>query len=137
MTFANFENMPVVPTPEPAPQILDTSMMNVGVPPELNQTFPQPEEDEQVKKEEDDKKKQGIKTVQCSGIKSNGQRCSLTTETKKESWNCQYHRSYKPNEETDNDGDGIMEVQCSATTGSGKRCKNRTENKNKRCYAHQ
>ena len=87
--------------------------------------------------EKDRKEKEGIKTVQCSGIKSNGQRCSLTTETKKESWKCQYHRSYKPNEETDNDGDGIMEVQCSATTGSGKRCKNRTENKNKRCYAHQ
>ena len=87
--------------------------------------------------EKDRKEKEGIKTVQCSGIKSNGQRCSLTTETKKESWKCQYHRSYKPNEETDNDGDGVMEVQCSATTGSGKRCKNRTENKNKRCYAHQ
>ena len=65
MTFANFENMPVVPTPEPAPQILDTSMMNVGVPPELNQTFPQPEEDEQLKKEEDDKKRMDafIKTL--------------------------------------------------------------------------
>ena len=65
MTFANFENMPVAPTSEPAPQILDTSMMNVGVPPELNQTFPQPEEDEQLKKEEDDKKRMDafIKTL--------------------------------------------------------------------------
>ena len=65
MTFANFENMPVAPTPEPAPQILDTSMMNVGVPPELNQTFPQPEEDQQLKKEEDDKKRMDafIKTL--------------------------------------------------------------------------
>jgi len=58
MTFSNFENMPVSTTPEPAPQILDTSMMNVGVPPELNQNIPlTEEEDKQLKKEEDDKKR--------------------------------------------------------------------------------
>ena len=92
---------------------------------------------EKQKAEEERKKKEGIKTVQCSGIRSNGQRCSLTTETKADSWLCHHHKSYKPNEKTDNDGDGIKEVQCSATTSSGNRCRNRTENKNGKCYAHQ
>ena len=32
------------------------------------------------------KKKEGIKTVQCSGTRSNGEPCKLTTETKKETW---------------------------------------------------
>lgn len=97
----------------------------------------QKEKEAKKKAEEERKKKEGIKTVQCSGIRSNGNRCGLTTETKAKTWKCQHHRSYKPNEETDSDGDGKKEVQCSATTGSGKRCKNRTENKNKKCYAHQ
>ena len=92
---------------------------------------------EEQKAEEERKKKEGIKTVQCSGIRSNGQRCGLTTETKANSWTCHHHKSYKPNEETDTDGDGVKEVQYTATTGSGKRCRNRTENKNKKCYAHQ
>ena len=96
------------------------------------------EEKERIAKEEAEKrKKEGYKEIRCSGIKSNGKRCSLTTETKKKTWKCQYHRSYTPNEETDIDNDGKKEVQCSATTSSGNRCKNRTENKNKKCYAHQ
>ena len=57
MTFSNFENMPIAVTQEPAPQILDTSMMNVSVPQELNQPIPESEEDKQLKKEEEDKKK--------------------------------------------------------------------------------
>ena len=97
------------------------------------------EEEKRRKEEEEDarKKKEGIKTIQCSGTKSNGQRCSLTTETKAGSWLCQYHKSYKPNEKTDKDGDGIKEIQCSAIRSNGKRCGNRTENKNGKCYAHQ
>ena len=92
---------------------------------------------EKEKAEEERKKKEGIKTVQCSGVRSNGERCSLTAETKADSWLCHHHKSYKPNEKTDSDGDGIKEVQCSATTSSGNRCRNRTENKNGKCYAHQ
>ena len=97
------------------------------------------EEKKKKEKEAEDarKKKEGIKTVQCSGIRSTGQRCNLTTETKANSWLCQYHKSYKPNEETDTDGDGIKEIQCSAIKSNGKRCGNRTENKNGKCYAHQ
>tara|TARA_R100001463_G_scaffold99194_4_gene153650 strand:- start:3577 stop:4185 length:609 start_codon:yes stop_codon:yes gene_type:complete len=65
MTFSNFENMPIAVTQEPAPQILDTSMMNVSVPQELNQPIPESEEDKQLKKEEEDKKKMDsfIKTL--------------------------------------------------------------------------
>ena len=92
---------------------------------------------EEQKAEEERKKKEGIKTVRCSGTRSNGQRCSLTTETKAKTWLCQHHRSYAPNEKTDRDGDGIKEVQCSMVKSNGKRCKNRTENKNGKCYAHQ
>ena len=95
----------------------------------------QKEKDLQKKKEEDDKKKKGIKTVQCSGIRSNGEKCKLTTETDKKTWKCMYHSEFKDG--MDRDNDGKPEYQCSATTGSGKRCKNKTENKNKKCYAHQ
>ena len=95
---------------------------------------------EKLKKEQEEKdrkKREGIKTVKCSGVRSNGQPCSLTTETKADSWLCQYHKSYKPDEKTDTDNDGVKEVQCSAVKSNGKRCKNRTENKNGKCYAHQ
>ena len=86
-------------------------------------------------KEEDDKKKKGIKTVQCSGIRSDGQRCKLTTETNKKTWKCTHHMEFKDG--MDRDGDGLKEYRCTATTSSGNRCKNKTENKNKKCYAHQ
>ena len=89
------------------------------------------------KKEQEEKKKAGIKSVRCSGIKSNGSRCSIMVDTKAKTAKCMYHKSYKANEASDRDGDGIKEYRCKATTGSGKRCKNRTENKNKKCYAHQ
>ena len=85
-------------------------------------------------KEEDDKKKKGIKTVQCSGIRSDGQRCKLTTETNKKTWKCTHHMEFKDG--MDRDGDGLKEYRCTATTSSGNRCKNKTENKNKKCYAH-
>ena len=87
------------------------------------------------KKEQEEKKKKGIKTVRCSGIRSNGKRCSLTTETDKKTWKCMHHMAFKDG--MDRDGDGIKEYQCKATTSSGKRCRNKTENKNKKCYAHQ
>ena len=90
---------------------------------------------EKEKQEEAEKKKKGIKTVRCSGIKSNGKRCSLTTETSAKTWKCMHHMAFKDG--MDRDGDGIKEYRCTAKTGSGKRCKNKTENKNKRCYAHQ
>ena len=95
-------------------------------------------EKEQKKKEEEQKKKdEGIKQVRCSGIKSNGQRCSIMVETKAKSAKCMYHKAYKEGEASDRDNDGIKEYRCKAITGSGKRCKNRTENTNKKCYAHQ
>ena len=97
--------------------------------------------EEQKKLDEENEKKEkeakGIKDVRCSGIKSNGQRCKITVETKEKTVLCGYHKSYKPNEGSDRDGDGIKEYRCTGTTGSGKRCKNRTENTNKKCYAHQ
>ena len=95
------------------------------------------EKEETKKKEEQEKKDKGIKQVRCSGIKSNGSRCSIMVETKAKSAKCMYHKSYKEGEASDRDNDGIKEYRCTATTGSGKRCKNRTENKNKKCYAHQ
>ena len=93
--------------------------------------------EEEKKAEEQKKKDEGFKQVRCSGIKSNGQRCSITIETKAKSAKCTYHKSYKPNEGSDRDNDGIKEYQCKSLTGSGKRCKNRTENTSKKCYAHQ
>ena len=85
--------------------------------------------------EEERKKKEGIKTVRCSGIRSNGKRCGMTTETKAKTWKCIHHMEFKDGD--DRDGDGIKEYQCTGTTSSGRRCKNKTENTNKRCYAHQ
>jgi hypothetical protein len=90
---------------------------------------------QQKKEEEERKKKEGIKTVQCSGIRSNGTRCKLTTETKAKTWKCPHHAEFEDG--MDRDNDGLKEYQCTATTASGKRCRNKTENKNKRCYAHQ
>jgi hypothetical protein len=93
--------------------------------------------EEEKKAEEQKKKDEGFKQVRCSGIKSNGQRCSITIETKAKTAKCTYHKAYKPNEGSDRNNNGIKEYQCKSLTGSGKRCKNRTENKNKKCYAHQ
>ena len=89
------------------------------------------------KKEAEAKKAEGFKSIQCSGIKSNGQRCSIMVETKAKSAKCSFHKAYKPNESSDRDNDGVKEYQCKSLTGSGKRCKNRTENTSKKCYAHQ
>ena len=93
--------------------------------------------EEEKKAEEQKKKDEGFKNVRCSGTKSNGERCSITIETKAKTAKCTYHKSYKPNEGSDRNNNGIKEYQCKSLTGSGKRCKNRSENKNKKCYAHQ
>ena len=81
------------------------------------------------------RKKEGYKQVRCSGIKSSGGRCKLTTETKAKTWKCPHHAPFTDG--MDRDGDGLKEYQCTATTKSNKTCKNKTENKNKKCYAHQ
>ena len=86
-------------------------------------------------KKDKEKKEKGLKTVRCSGTRSNGERCKLTTETKAKSWTCMHHSAFTDG--MDRDGDGIKEYRCVATKSDGKRCKNKTENKNKRCYAHQ
>ena len=86
--------------------------------------------EEQKKKEEEEKKKKGIKTVRCSGIRSNGTRCKITTETADKKFLCVHHAEFKDG--MDRDGDGKKEYRCTATTSSGKRCKNKTENKNKK-----
>ena len=93
------------------------------------------EKEEKKKKEEQEKKEKGIKTVRCSGIRSNGKRCGNKTETNKKSWKCVHHAEFKDGSDTD--GDGIKEYRCTAIKSNGKRCKNKTENKNKKCYAHQ
>ena len=93
---------------------------------------------EKKKKEKAFKKKEdakaGYKTVRCSGIKSNGKRCGLTTSTKAKKWKCQHHMAFK--EGMDRDKDGKKEYQCTGITKSGKRCKNKTENKSKKCWNH-
>ena len=91
--------------------------------------------DEEKEAEDKRKKEEGYKTVRCSGIRSNGKRCGMTTETKAKTWKCIHHMAFKDGD--DRDGDGIKEYQCTGTTSSGRRCKNKTENTNKRCYAHQ
>jgi hypothetical protein len=93
------------------------------------------EKEEEKKAEEEEKKKKGIKTVQCSGVNSAGQRCGMTTETAAKTWKCMHHMNFTDG--MDRDGDGAKEYRCTATKTNGKRCKNKTENKNKRCYAHQ
>ena len=87
------------------------------------------------KAEDERKKREGIKTVQCSGIRSNGERCGLTTETKAKTWKCMHHMEF--NDGMDRDGDGLKEYRCTAIKTNGQRCNNKTENKNKKCYAHQ
>lgn len=91
--------------------------------------------EEEKKKEEQEKKEKGIKTVRCSGIRSNGERCNITTETAEEKFLCVHHMEFKDG--MDRDGDGIKEYRCTAIKANGKRCNNKTENKNKKCYAHQ
>ena len=91
--------------------------------------------EEEKKKEEEEKKAKGIKTVRCSGIRSNGKRCGNTTETAEETYLCYHHMEFTDG--MDRDGDGIKEYRCTAIKKNGKRCKNKTENKNKKCYAHQ
>jgi len=93
------------------------------------------EKEEAKKKEEEEKKKKGIKTVRCSGTRTNGERCGLTTETANKTWKCMHHMDFTDG--MDRDGDGIKEYRCTATKTNGKRCNNKTENKNKKCYAHQ
>ena len=91
--------------------------------------------EEEKKKEEEEKKAKGIKTVRCSGIRSNGERCGNTTETAEETYLCYHHMEFTDG--MDRDGDGIKEYRCTAIKKNGERCKNKTENKNKKCYAHQ
>ena len=94
------------------------------------------EEKEQEKiQEQKEKEAKGIKTVQCSGIRSNGERCKITGETTKKKFLCVHHRSFV--EGSDTDGDGKKEYRCTAIKSNGERCKNKTENDNKKCYAHQ
>ena len=93
------------------------------------------EKEIQKQKEEEEKKKKGIKTIQCSGVRSNGERCKLTTETKAKTWKCAHHAPFIDGQDTDKDGK--PEFRCTATKSNGQRCKNKTENKNKKCYAHQ
>ena len=85
--------------------------------------------------EEKEKKEKGIKTVRCSGIRSNGERCGNTTETADKTYLCYHHAEFTDG--MDRDNDGIKEYRCTATKKDGNRCKNKTENKNKKCYAHQ
>jgi len=91
--------------------------------------------EEEKKKEEEEKKEKGIKTVRCSGIRSNGERCNMKTETAEKTWLCVHHMEFTDG--MDRDGDGIKEYRCTAIKSNGKRCNNKTENKNKKCYAHQ
>jgi predicted kinase len=93
------------------------------------------EKEEEKKKEEEEKKAKGIKTVRCSGIRSNGERCGNTTETAEKTWLCYHHAEFTDG--MDRDGDGIKEYRCTAIKKDGNRCKNKTENKSKKCYAHQ
>ena len=46
-------------------------------------------------KKDKEKKEKGLKTVRCSGTRSNGERCKLTTETKAKSWTCMHHSTFK------------------------------------------
>ena len=94
---------------------------------------------EDNKKEKEQKKKEDLKAgkiIRCSAIKSNGQRCSLTTNTGKKGWKCMHHASFKDG--MDRDNDGVKEYRCTGITSSGKRCNNKGEytGKVKRCYAH-
>ena len=91
---------------------------------------------EQKKKEkEEENKKKGIKTVRCSGKKSNGKRCGLTTETADKAWKCFHHATFTDG--SDRDNDGKKEYRCIGKTKSGRRCSNKGEyGKARKCYAH-
>ena len=94
------------------------------------------EKEEEKKKEEQRLKEEGYKTIRCSGIKSNGKRCSIMSQpTKDKKFLCYHHAAFTDG--MDRDGDGIKEYRCTGIKKNGKRCKNKTENENKRCYAHQ
>ena len=90
---------------------------------------------EKKAKQDKENKAKGIKSVRCSGTKSDGTRCKITVQTKSKTAKCTYHKAFKDG--SDSDGDGKKEYRCRAKTSSGKQCKNKTENKNKKCYAHQ
>jgi len=90
---------------------------------------------EKKAKQDKENKAKGIKSVRCSGTKSDGTRCKITVQTKNKTAKCTYHKAFKDGSDTD--GDGKKEYRCRAKTSSGKQCKNKTENKNKKCYAHQ
>ena len=94
---------------------------------------------EKIKQKEEEKQEKidaGLNKIRCSGIRSNGEQCSIMSPyIKEKTWKCQHHMAFTDG--MDRDGDGIKEYQCTATTSSGKRCRNKTENKNKKCYAHQ
>ena len=93
------------------------------------------EKEEEKKKEEEEKKRKGIKTVRCSGKKSNGERCKLTTETAEKTWKCAHHMDFTAG--MDRDGDGIKEYRCTFIKKNGERCKMKGEyGKKKRCYHH-
>tara|TARA_R110002012_G_scaffold32212_3_gene95490 strand:- start:2191 stop:6516 length:4326 start_codon:yes stop_codon:yes gene_type:complete len=102
---------------------------------------------EQKRKDKEEEKKKLGKPVRCSGTKSDGSRCKLTTSSSvreqiafkgsgKKTWTCPHHSSFKDGQ--DRDQDGKKEYRCTGTTSSGKRCNNRGEytGKVKRCYAH-
>ena len=102
---------------------------------------------EEKKKEKEEEQKKLGKPVRCSGIKSDGSRCSLTTAMSvreqvafkgsgKKTWKCPHHATFKDGQ--DRDKDGVKEYRCTAITSSGNRCKNKGEytGKKKLCYAH-
>jgi len=93
------------------------------------------EKEKEKIEEEKEKKEKGIKTVRCSGIRSNGERCGNTTETAEKTYLCYHHMEFTDGD--DRDGDGIKEYRCTAIKKNGDRCKNKTENESKKCYAHQ
>ena len=94
------------------------------------------EKELEKKKEEQRLKDEGYKRIRCSGIKSNGKRCSIMSQpTKDKKFLCYHHMAFTDG--MDRDGDGIKEYRCTGIKKNGKRCKNKTENENKRCYAHQ
>ena len=116
--------------------VLGWNRWDVGVKDEeLEAAKAEAKKERKQKKTKGEKKEKGVKTVRCSGTRSGGGRCKLTTETKNKKWKCFHHASFKDG--MDRDGDGVKEYRCKARTGSGKRCKNKTENKSKKCYAHQ
>ena len=93
------------------------------------------EKEEKKKAEEEEKKRKGIKTVRCSGVRSNGERCKLTTETAEKKYLCPHHMEFTDG--MDRDGDGIKEYRCTFIKKNGEQCKMKGEyGKEKRCYHH-